>query len=55
MGWEFILVVFEEIGLRSFPLRKTGVGGYFATTVTLSSGSYLMIRGLVTYATWSRA
>lgn len=55
MGCEFILVVFEEIGLRSFPLRKTGVGVYFATTVTLSVGSYLMLRGLVPYVTWSRA
>lgn len=55
MGCEFILVVFEEIGLCSFPLRKTGVGFHFATTVTLSAGSYLMIRELVTYVTWSRA
>ena len=55
MGCEFILVVFEEIGLRSFPLGKTGVGLHFATTVTLSAGSYLMIREHVTYATWSRA
>lgn len=55
MGYEFILVVFEEIGLCSFPLRKTGVELHFATTVTLSAGSYLMIRGLVTYVTWSRA
>ena len=55
MGCEFILVVFEEIGLRSFPLRKTGVGLHFATAVTLSAGSYLMIREFVTYVTWSRA
>ena len=55
MGCDFIPVVFEEIGLRSFHLRKTGVGFHFATTVTLSAGSYLMIRGLVTYVTWSRA
>ena len=55
MGCEFILVVFEEIGLRSFPLGKAGKGHYFATTVTLSAGSYLMIRELVTYVTWSRA
>lgn len=55
MGYEFILVVFEEIGLRSFPLRKTGVGLRFATAVTLSAGSYLMIRALVPYVTWSRA
>ena len=54
-GRDFIPVVFEEIGLRSFPLRKTGVGVHFATTVTLSAGSYLMIRELVTYVTWSRA
>lgn len=51
MGYEFILVVFEEIGLRSFLLRKTGVGLHFTTTVTLSAGSYLMLRGLVTYVT----
>lgn len=55
MGREFILVVYEGIWLRSFPLRKTGVGLHFATTVTLSAGSYLMIRELVTYATCSRA
>ncbi len=55
MGLEFILVVFEEIGLRTFPLMKTGVGFHFATAVTLSAGSYLMLRELVTYVTWSRA
>ena len=55
MGCEFILLVFEEIGLRFFPLRKTWVGFHFATTVTLSAGSYLMIREFVTYVTWSRA
>ena len=55
MGCEFILVVFEVIGLCSFPLRKTGVELHFATTVTMSAGSYLMIRGLVPYVTWSRA
>ena len=55
MGWEFILVVFEEIGLRTFLLRKTGVGFHFTTTVTLSAGSYLIIRGLVPYVTWPRA
>ena len=55
MGCEFILVVFEEIGLCSFPLRKTGVELHFATTVTMSAGSYLMIRELVPYVTWSRA
>lgn len=55
MGCEFILVVFEEIGLRSFLLRKTGVEVHFATAVTLSAGSYLMLRGFVTYVTWSRA
>ena len=54
-GCEYILVVFEEIGLRSFPLKKTGVGFHFATAVTLSAGSYLMIREHVTYVTWSRA
>ena len=57
MGCEFILVVFEEIGLRSFPLMKTGVELHFATAVTMSAGSYLMIRGLVPYdtklAVWS--
>ena len=51
MGCEFILLVFEEIGLRSFPLRKTGVGLYFAIAVTMSAGSYLMIRELVPYDT----
>ena len=55
MGCEFILVVSEEIWLRSFLLRKTGVGFHFATAVTLSAGSYLMIRELVPYVTWSRA
>ena len=51
MGCEFILVVFEEIGLCSFPLRKTGMELHFATAVTLSAGSYLMIRELVPYDT----
>ncbi len=55
MGCEFILVVFEEVVAHTFPLMKTGVGLHFATAVTLSAGSYLMLRGLVTYATWSRA
>lgn len=55
MWCESILDVFEEIGLRSYALRKTGMGLHFATTVTLSAGSYLMIRELVTYVTWSRA
>ena len=55
MGYEFILVVFEEVGLRSFPLRKAGVEFHFTISVTLSAGSYLMIREHVTYATWSRA
>gem|GEM_PF-1601718 len=55
MGCEFILLVFEEIGLRSFPLRKTGVGLHFTISVTMSAGSYLMIRELVTYVTCSRA
>ena len=51
MGCEFILVVFEEIELRSFPLGKAGMGLRFATAVTLSAGSYLMIRELVPYVT----
>ncbi|OYP73864.1 hypothetical protein CIK94_08040 [Prevotella sp. P4-51] len=51
MGCEFILLVFEEIWLRSFPLRKTGMELHFATAVTLSAGSYLMIRELVPYDT----
>ena len=55
MRCEFVLVVFEEIGLRSFPLGKTGVEFHFATAVTMSAGSYLMIRGLVPYVTWPRA
>lgn len=55
MGLELFPVVFEEIVLRSFPLRKAGMGPRFATAVTMSAGSYLMIRGLVTYVTWSRA
>ena len=55
MGCEFILVVFEEVVAHTFPSRKTGVGLYFATAVTLSAGSYLMIRGLVPYVTWPRA
>ncbi len=55
MGCEFILVVFEEVVAHTFPLMKTGVGLHFATTVTMSAGSYLMIRELVTYVTWSRA
>ena len=54
MGCEFILVVFEEIGLRSFPLMKTGVELHFATAVTMSAGSYLMLRGLVIYGTCLR-
>lgn len=55
MGCEFILVVFEEVMAHTFPLRKTGVEFHFATTVTLSAGSYLMIRELVPYVTWPRA
>ncbi len=55
MGCESILDVFEEIGLRSFPLRKTGVGFHFATALTLSAGSYLMLRGHVPYVTRARA
>ena len=51
MGCEFILVVFEEVMAHTFPSRKTGVGLYFATAVTLSAGSYLMIRELVPYDT----
>ena len=54
-GREFILVVFEEVVVGSFPLGKAGMGHYFTTAVTMSAGSYLMIRGLVTYVTWSRA
>lgn len=55
MGCEFILVVFEEVVAHTFPSRKTGVEFHFATTVTLSAGSYLMIRELVPYVTWPRA
>ena len=55
MGCEFILVVFEEVMAHTFPSRKTGGGLYFATTVTLSAGSYLMIRELVPYVTRARA
>ena len=55
MGCEFILVVFEEVMAHTFPLRKTGVEFHFATAVTLSAGSYLMIRELVPYVTWPRA
>ena len=55
MGCEFILVVFEEVVAHTFLLRKTGVGLHFITVVTLSAGSYLMIRELVPYVTWSRA
>ena len=55
MGREFIHVVFEEVVVGSFPLGKAGMGHYFATAVTLSAGSYLMIRELVTYVTWPRA
>lgn len=51
MGCEFILVVFEEIVLRSLLLRKTGVGLHFTTAVTLSAGSYLMLREFVPYDT----
>ena len=54
MGCEFILVVFEEVMARSFPLRKTGMELHFATAVTLSAGSYLMIRELVPYGTQPR-
>ena len=51
MGREFIPVVFEEVVVGSFPLGKAGMGHYFSTTVTMSAGSYLMIRELVTYVT----
>lgn len=51
MWCESILVVFEEIGLRSFPLMKAGMGHYFATAETLSAGSYLMLREFVPYDT----
>ena len=50
-GREFVLVVFEEVVVDSFPLGKAGMGLYFATAVTMSAGSYLMIRELVTYVT----
>ena len=55
MGREFVLAVFDEVVVGSFPLGKAGMGHYFATAVTMSAGSYLMIRELVTYVTWSRA
>lgn len=55
MGCEFILVVFEEVVAHTFPSRKTGVELHFATAVTLSAGSYLMIRELVPYVTRARA
>lgn len=51
MGREFILVVFEEVVVGSFPLGKAGMGHYFTTAVTMSAGSYLMIRELVPYVT----
>ena len=51
MGREFILVVFEEVVVDSFPLGKAGMGLYFATAVTMSVGSYLMIRELLPYVT----
>ena len=50
-GREFVLVVFEEVVVGSFPLGKAGMGLHFATAVTMSAGSYLMIRELVTYVT----
>ena len=54
-GREFVLAVFEEVVVGSFPLGKAGMGHYFATAVTMSAGSYLMIREFVTYVTCSRA
>ena len=51
MGRGFVLAVFEEVVVGSFPLGKAGMGLRFATAVTLSAGSYLMIRELVTYVT----
>ena len=53
-GREFVLVVFEEVVAHTFPLRKTGMELHFATAVTMSAGSYLMIRGLVPSETWAR-
>ena len=50
-GREFVLVVFEEVVVHTFPLGKAGMGHYFTTAVTLSAGSYLMIRELVPYVT----
>ena len=50
-GREFVLVAFEEVVVGSFPLGKAGMGLHFATAVTMSAGSYLMIRELVTYVT----
>ena len=50
-GREFVLAVFEEVVVGSFPLGKAGMGLHFATAVTMSAGSYLMIRELVTYVT----
>ena len=37
--------------LFSFPLGKAGMGLHFATAVTMSAGSYLMIREFVPYVT----
>ena len=66
MGYEFILVVFEEIGLCSFPLRKTGMGvslchrrdpvGWLVPYDTWARDlcyvvTCLMLRGLVPYDT----
>ena len=50
-GREFVLVVFEEVVVGSFPLGKAGMGLHFTTAVTMLAGSYLMIRELVTYVT----
>ena len=50
-GREFVLVVFEEVVVDSFPLGKAGMGLRFTTAVTMSAGSYLMIRELVPYVT----
>ena len=50
-GREFILAVFEEFVVGSFPLGKAGMGHYFTTAVTMSAGSYLMLREFVPYDT----
>ena len=50
-GREFVHVVFKEVVVGSFPLGKAGMGLHFATAVTMSAGSYLMIREFVPYVT----